>query len=99
MSPGQKIEVDRLSASDGEVEFDKVLLIAQGEKTVVGNPVIHGARVTGAVLGEHKGDKIIVFKYKPKVRYQRKKGHRQTYTSVEIKKITAPGEKEASDGT
>ena len=99
MSPGQKIEVDHLSASNGKVEFDKVLLIAQGEKTIVGNPVIRGARVTGSVLDEHKGDKIIVFKYKPKVRYQRKKGHRQTYTLVEIKKISAPRKKEASDGT
>ena len=69
------------------VELDRVLLIADKEKVTVGSPVIEGAKVVAEVLGEAKGDKIIVFKYKPKVRYRRKKGHRQLYTRLAIKEI------------
>lgn len=75
------------------MELDKVLLIADGEDITVGNPTIDGAKVIATCLGEEKGDKVIVFKYKPKVRYQRKRGHRQLYTKLEIKEILRPGEK------
>jgi large subunit ribosomal protein L21 len=64
-----------------------VLLIADGDKLTVGTPTVEGAKVVAEVLGEGKRDKIIVFKYKPKVRYRRKKGHRQIYTRLAIKEI------------
>lgn len=70
-----------------------MLFIADGENTTVGNPTIDGAKVIATCLGEEKGDKLIVFKYKPKVRYRRKKGHRQLYTRLEIKEILKPGER------
>jgi large subunit ribosomal protein L21 len=93
VAPGQKIEIDRLSVAEGEdVELSRVLLIADGEDTIVGTPNIDGAKVVATCLGERKGDKIIVFKYKPKVRYRRKKGHRQLYATLEIKQIVKPGE-------
>jgi large subunit ribosomal protein L21 len=67
--------------------LDKVLFVTQDEKVIVGRPVVKGAKVVAEVLGEGKGDKIIVFKYKPKARYRRKRGHRQFYTDLAIKQI------------
>jgi len=80
--------VERLSVEEGgEVELDRVLLIADQEKVQVGRPLVEGAKVVAEALGEGKGNKVIVFKYKPKVRYRRKKGHRQLYTRLAIKEI------------
>jgi len=93
VAPGQKIDVDRLAVAEGEdIELSKVLLIADGKDTIIGSPTIDGAKVVATCLGEGKGDKIIVFKYKPKVRYRRKTGHRQLYARLEIKEIVKPGE-------
>jgi large subunit ribosomal protein L21 len=75
------------------------LLIADGKDTVVGNPTIDGAKVVATCLSEGKSDKVIVFKYKPKVRYRRKKGHRQIYSKLEIKEIVKPGEEAAPKKT
>jgi len=68
-----------------------VLLIADGDKVTVGKPVIDGARVLATVKQNGRGKKIIVFKYKPKVRYRRKSGHRQNFTSLSIDNILPPG--------
>ena len=88
MSPGQVIDVDRLDVAEGNtIELDKVLLIADEDKVTVGTPVIEGAKVIATSQGEGKGKKIIVFKYKPKVRYRKKTGHRQFYTRLAIDKI------------
>jgi large subunit ribosomal protein L21 len=76
-----------------------VLLIADGKDTVIGNPTIDGAKVVATCLSEGKSDKVIVFKYKPKVRYRRKKGHRQIYSKLEIKEIVKPGEETAPKKT
>ena len=93
VTAGQKVDVDRLAVAEGEnVELSRVLLIADDENTIIGSPTIDGAKVMATCLGEKKGDKIIVFKYKPKVRYRRKTGHRQLYTRLEIKEIVKPGE-------
>jgi len=72
------------------VELDEVLFIADGDKVSVGTPTIDGARVVATSQGEGKGKKIIVLKYKPKVRYQKKTGHRQFYTRLVIDKIVGP---------
>lgn len=64
-----------------------MLFIGDCENPLVGNPTIKGARVIATCLGEVKGDKVTVFKYKPKVRYHRKKGHRQIYTKLSIDEI------------
>ena len=71
--------------------MDRVLLIADGDNVTVGKPVIDGARVLAKVKQNGRGDKIIVFKYKSKVRYRRKNGHRQLFTSLSIDKILPPG--------
>ena len=94
VAAGQTIDVDYLDVAEGEsVELSKVLFIADGEEATIGSPTVDGAKVVATSRGEIKGDKIIVFKYKPKVRYRRKKGHRQLYTRLEIKEIVKPGEK------
>ena len=84
--------MDRLDAAEGNaVELDKVLFIADGDKVTVGTPTIEGAKVIATSQGEGRGKKIIVFKYKPKVRYRRKTGHRQFHTRLVIDKIVGPG--------
>lgn len=88
VSPGDTIDADRLPAEEGStIELDRVLLVADGDKVSVGRPTVEGAKVIAEVLGESKGEKIIVFKYKPKVHYRRKIGHRQIYTRLAIKEI------------
>ncbi len=87
---GQTIEVEKLPFAVGEkVELDKVLLVADGDEVKVGQPTVKGAKVLATVVEHGKGKKIIVFKYKPKERYRRKKGHRQAYTRLRIEKIVA----------
>ena len=82
-----------MTAAEGSlVELGKVLLLADGDNVSVGTPVVDGARVMAKSLGEQKDDKIIVFKYKSKVRYRKKTGHRQIHTKLMIDKILKPGE-------
>ena len=87
VSPGQTIEVEKLPAGGDTVELDKVYLIGDGDKVTVGKPTIPGAKVIANVVGGGKGDKVIVYKFKAKVRYRRKRGHRQPYTKLAIKEI------------
>ena len=70
-----------------------MLFIGEDKKTLVGNPTIKGAKVVAISLGEAKGEKVIVFKYKPKVRYRSKRGHRQTYTKMLINEIIKSGKR------
>ena len=88
MTVGQTIEVERLPSEEGEtVELDDVRLVANGDKVVVGTPTVEGAKVRATVVGQGKGEKVIGMKYKPKVRYRRKFGHRQLYTALAIEEI------------
>jgi len=92
VTPKQVIEVDRLAVSEGDtVELEKVLFINEGEDMTLGNPTIEGAKVVTTCLGEIKGNKIIVFKYKPKARYRKKTGHRQIYTKLIVNDIVKSG--------
>jgi large subunit ribosomal protein L21 len=88
VSPGQTIDVERLDIAEGNtIELGRVLLIADDDKLTIGTPIVNGAKVIATSQGEGKGKKIIVFKYKPKVRYRKKTGHRQLYTRLTIDKI------------
>ena len=83
--------MERLDVAEGDtVDLDRVLLIADGDKVTVGTPTVEGAKVVATSQGEGKGKKIIVFKYKPKVRYRKKTGHRQLYTRLAIDRIVGP---------
>ncbi len=87
VAEGDIIQVEKLRASENEtITFDQVLMIG-GDEVKIGNPTVAGAAVTATVLGEGKGKKIIVYRYKRKTGYHKKKGHRQPYTEVKIEKI------------
>ncbi len=79
-------------AEGATVELDRVLVIADGDRLTLGRPIIEGARVVATSKGEGKGKKIVVFKYKPKVRYRKKTGHRQLHTTLAIDSISQPGD-------
>ncbi len=85
VAPGQKIEIEKLDAKEGEgVVFDEVFLVDSDGKVKSGQPKVAGAKVEGKILEQGREDKITVFKYKSKKRYKVKRGHRQPYTTVEI---------------
>ena len=87
---GDVLFVEKLSAGEGEqVTFDRVIAIGKEDGLVAGTPVVEGAVVSAKVEKHVKGQKIIVFKYKPKKNYRRKQGHRQPYTKIVIDKIKA----------
>jgi len=85
VSPKDKILVEKLPSSEGgEVFFDRVLLATSDNGMKLGKPFISGARVVAKVLKQGRAKKIKIFKYKSKIRYRRRKGHRQEFTEVEI---------------
>lgn len=82
---GSTIDVDRLTNEVGDtVEINDVLLVEDGENTVIGQPVIEGAVVKATVVEQLRGKKIIVYKYNQRTNYRRKQGHRQYYTRLQI---------------
>lgn len=91
VSPGQSIDVERLDVAAGDtIKLNKVLLIADGDNLTAGKPTIDGATVSATAKGEAKSKKVVVFKYKSKVRYRKKTGHRQLHTRLTIDKINQP---------
>ncbi len=93
VTEGLTLDVERLEAAEGgRVELNRVLMLGDGDNVTVGKPLIEGARVLATVKENGRGKKIVVFKYKAKVRYRRKNGHRQPFTTLSIDKILRPGE-------
>lgn len=94
---GETIEVDRMPVEVGSAAtFDEVLFVEDGKKMLVGTPLVKGAKVVGTVTGQIKAPKVLVFKYIPKERYRRRRGHRQQYTQISIEKISLGAEKKAA---
>lgn len=94
---GGRIEVDRLSLEVGKpVEFKEVLLVTDGKVTAVGSPYVSGAKVKGKVVEHDKAKKVRVFKYKPKQRYRKTRGHRQKLTRISIEAVALPKPKSES---
>lgn len=91
VAPGDLLDLELLKEAPAErgaqVKLDRVLMIGDGDQVTVGQPTVDGARVVVEVLGEVKGKKITVFKYKSKVRYRRKTGHRQKYLRVRVRDV------------
>jgi len=88
VAQGDTVQVEKLAAEVGaEVVFDQVLTVVDGADVKIGKPLVAGAKVTAKVVEQGKADKIFVFKYKNKVNYRRRQGHRQPFTAVEIVKI------------
>ena len=88
VSPEEKIKIEKIDKKEGEeIIFNQVLLLEKNKKLEIGQPLVKNAKVVAKIILHGKGEKVIVFKFKPKKRYKVKKGHRQPYTEVEIKKI------------
>jgi len=90
VSEGEILRVEKIEAEIGaEIKLDKVMLVQTDDKTMIGSPYVDNASVTAEVVEQGKSKKVIIFKYKRKKNYQRKKGHRQQYTALKIKAIAA----------
>lgn len=89
VSKGDTLDVERLEAGVGdEVELGRVLaVVLDNGELVLGLPVVEGASVRARVVGQHKGKKVLVFKYKPKVNYRKRRGHRQQLTRVVVEDV------------
>ena len=86
---GQLLDVAQMDLEPGAaVELGEVLMIG-GDDPRIGAPLVEGARVRAEVVGDARGEKIVVFKYRNKKRYRRRTGHRQDYTRLAIKEIVA----------
>ena len=78
----------RADAQPGDsVTFDEVLLLSDEGKVQVGTPIVEGASVTGEVIGDKKGPKLVIFRFKRRKNVRVKRGHRQKYTAVKITSI------------
>lgn len=87
---GDVVLVEKLGLAAGEtVNFDNVLVVANDNDLSVGTPFLENASVSASVLNESKGKKLVIYKYKAKKTYHKKRGHRQYYTKVKIEKINA----------
>ena len=88
VKPGDMLDVELLpNPVDSVAEFGEVLALSDGGVVTIGVPLVEGAKVTADVLSHYKDKKLMVYKYKAKTRYRRKRGHRQTYTRLRIKDI------------
>ena len=88
VQPGDTLDVELLPNDvDSIAEFGEVLALADGGVVTIGAPLVEGAKVTAQVVSHYKDRKLMVFKYKAKNRYRRKRGHRQTYTRLRIRDI------------
>jgi large subunit ribosomal protein L21 len=89
---GSTLVVEKVGGEPGSsITFDRILLVGDGEAVTVGSPTVPGASVSATVLGEALGPKIVVFKFKQKVKYRRRTGHRQHLTRLRIDSISADG--------
>jgi large subunit ribosomal protein L21 len=95
---GTELQVDRLDVRPGDtITLDRVLLIADGDSTAIGRPLVEGATVSASVVGQDRGEKIVVFKYKPKARRRVRQGHRAELTTLRIDDIALDGRSAASE--
>ena len=89
VSEGDVIAIEKINGDKGDaVVFDQVLMVEKEGDIRVGRPVVEGAKVTGEILAQTKGDKLIVFKMKKRKGFHKKNGHRQQLTSMRIKEIS-----------
>jgi large subunit ribosomal protein L21 len=96
VSEGDVIDIERLKET-GEVTFTPLLVVKDDGTVISDAKKLAKAKVTVEVLGEHRGDKIEVFKYKNKTGYRKRSGHRQTYTTIKVKKITTTSAKKKAE--
>lgn len=85
VKPGETLKIEKIKKPEnGEIVFDKVLLIINGDNIKIGKPFMEDAKVSAKIIEEGRGKKVIVLKYKQKTRYHKKAGHRQPFTKITI---------------
>ncbi len=85
---GEKLKIESIPAEVGsQITFTEVLMITNGENVVIGNPVVEGGNVTASVVSIGRHDKIRIFKMRRRKHYQKRQGHRQNYTEIQIDAI------------
>ncbi len=90
VSQGDKLRVESLDADEGEsINLDQVLMLGEGDKVTVGEPLVSGATVSAKVLTHGRGKKIDIVKFRRRKHYRRQMGHRQNYTELEITGIAS----------
>ncbi|MCH8499310.1 MAG: 50S ribosomal protein L21 [Marinobacter sp.] len=85
VAEGETLKLEKIEVETGStVEFDRVLLVANGDDVKVGAPVVEGAKVTAEVLGHGRGEKIHIIKFRRRKHHMKRQGHRQWFTEVKI---------------
>ncbi|MFA5073693.1 MAG: 50S ribosomal protein L21 [Nitrospirota bacterium] len=88
VSPGDIVRVESLDAKKGDViEIKDIFMVADGDTVSVGKPILETAKITAEVMGEGRGEKIIVFKHRRRKGFRKTTGHRQNYTAIKVKEI------------
>ena len=88
VTEGDLLRIEKIDGDVGDtVTFDRVLMVADGDALSFGQPVVENAAVRAKIVEQGRSKKTLVFKYKRRKRYRRKKGHRQAYTAVKIDSI------------
>lgn len=91
VQPGETVVVETLPGDAGDaIQFDRVLLISDDQSVAVGRPAIEGAVVTGEIVEQGLGEKLIVYKFKRRKNQRKRNGHRQPYTAVKIASVKGP---------
>jgi large subunit ribosomal protein L21 len=90
VSAGEKLKVEQIPADIGqEIILDQVLMVGSGDAVKVGAPLVSGANVTAKVVAHGRGEKVRIFKMRRRKHYQKRQGHRQNFTEIEISAINA----------
>ncbi len=88
VEPGSTVRVEKLAGDQGDaVEFNEIVMLSSEGEVKVGKPLVEGAKVTGEIVAQGRGDKVLVFKFKRRKNYKRKQGHRQDFTTVKINEV------------
>ncbi|MBV7315811.1 MAG: 50S ribosomal protein L21 [Shewanella sp.] len=90
VAEGHTVRLEKIEVATGEtIEFDQVLLIADGENVKVGAPLVAGGKVVATVINHGRGEKVIIQKFNRRKHHEKKMGHRQWFTEVKITAISA----------
>jgi large subunit ribosomal protein L21 len=90
VAPGDMLKIEKLAAKQGDmIELNEVCMVVDGEKVNVGKPMVANARVTAEVLGDVRGEKLLIFKHRRRKGFRKTTGHRQDFTTIKVKEIKA----------
>ena len=90
VAPGEYLKIEKLEVATGEsIDFDEVLMVADGDAIKVGAPVVEGAKVTAEIVAHGRGDKVKIIKFNRRKHHRKQMGHRQWFTEIKITGISA----------